>query len=68
MGPIEANLDATTFAWFGPTEPLGGAYWRVVGPTVILEFSPQSNDGDPTDHAHTSTATRPTSMARPWPT
>ena len=52
MDPIEQNLDATTFAWFGPIEPLGAAYWRVVGPTVILEFAPQSNDGDPTDHAH----------------
>ena len=52
MAPIAENLDQTTFAWFGPTEPLGAAYWRVVGPTVILEFAPQSNDGDPTDHAH----------------
>ena len=52
MAPIVANLDETAFAWFGPTEPLGAAYWRVVGPTVILEFSPQVNDGDPTDHAH----------------
>lgn len=52
MEPIAGNLDETTFAWFGPTEPLGAAYWRVVGPTVILEFSPQANDGDVTDHAH----------------
>lgn len=52
MQPIVDNLDETYFAWFGPTEPLGAAYWRVVGPTVILEFSPQVNDGDPTDHAH----------------
>jgi hypothetical protein len=52
MGPIAENLDQTAFAWFGATEPLGAAYWRVVGPTVILEFSPQVNDGDPTDHAH----------------
>jgi hypothetical protein len=52
MEPIGAHLDATTFAWFGPTEPLGAAYWRVVGPTVSLEFAPQSMDDDPTNHAH----------------
>jgi hypothetical protein len=24
----------------------------VTGPTVLIEFSPESNDGDPTDHIH----------------
>jgi hypothetical protein len=52
MAPIEATLDETAFGWWGPTEPLGAAYFRVTGPHVVIEFSPQSNDGDATNHAH----------------
>ena len=52
MDGIESSLDETFFGWWGPTEPLGAAYFRVTGPRVILEFSPQDNDGDATDHAH----------------
>ena len=52
MAEVEKNLDRTYFAWWGPTQPLGAAYWRVTGPTVLLEFSPQALGGDPTQHAH----------------
>ncbi len=52
MAAVQSNLDQTTFAWYGPKEPIGGGYFRVTGPTVLIEFSPQSNDGDATDHAH----------------
>ena len=52
MAAAKANLDQTTFGWWGPTEPVGAAYFRITGPTLVLEFSPQTNDGDPTDHAH----------------
>ena len=52
MVQVRDNLDQTYFAWFGPTEPLGAAYWRVTGPAVLLEFSPQALGGDPTQHAH----------------
>ena len=52
MAEIETNLDQTYFAWWGPAVPLGAAYWRVTGPTVLLEFSPQALGGDPTQHAH----------------
>lgn len=51
MALIEANLDETSFAWFGPEDP-ASAYWRVVGPTVVLEFSPQEMGGDPSNHLH----------------
>ena len=51
MAPIEANLDATAFAWFGP-EDAASAYWRIVGPTLTLEFSPQEMGGDPANHLH----------------
>jgi Protein of unknown function (DUF3500) len=52
MAEVRKDLDQTYFAWFGPAEPLGAAYWRVTGPTVLLEFSPQALGGDPTQHAH----------------
>lgn len=52
MVAVKENIGQTTFAWWGPTEPLGAAYVRIVGPTVLIEFSPQANEGDPTDHAH----------------
>jgi hypothetical protein len=49
---VERNLEQTYFAWWGPAEPLGAAYWRVTGPSILLEFSPQALGGDPTQHAH----------------
>ena len=52
MSVIQKNLDQTYFAWFGPTTSAGAAYHRVTGPSVIIEFSPQANDGDPTNHLH----------------
>ncbi|MFS4438150.1 DUF3500 domain-containing protein [Paracoccaceae bacterium GXU_MW_L88] len=52
MEVIEAELDETTFGWWGPTDTLGAGYYRITGPSLILEYSPQAMDGDPTDHAH----------------
>lgn len=52
MAAAQKNLDQTTFGWWGPQTPIGAAYFRITGPTLVLEFSPQTNDGDPADHAH----------------
>ncbi|GGR17882.1 DUF3500 domain-containing protein [Deinococcus ruber] len=52
MTTITQNIDKTYFAWWGPTTSAGAAYHRVTGPTVIIEFAPQSNDGDPANHLH----------------
>jgi hypothetical protein len=52
MADIQKNLEKTYFAWYGPTTTGSAAYYRVTGPTVIIEFAPQANDGDATDHAH----------------
>jgi Protein of unknown function (DUF3500) len=52
MAAVQKNLDKTYFAWFGPTTAGSAAYYRVTGPTVIIEFAPQANDGDPTNHLH----------------
>ena len=57
MEDIKARLDDTWFAWSGPTthEPNrnGSAYYRIQGPTVVIEFSPQDTAGDATLHVHT---------------
>ena len=57
MNEIKAGLDETYFAWSGPTthEPgrNGAAYYRIQGPKVIIEFSPQGVGGDLTMHIHT---------------
>ena len=51
MKEIEANLAATWFAWSGPLEA-GKAYFRIQGPTVIIEYAPQRLGGDVTMHIH----------------
>jgi hypothetical protein len=54
---IKADLNQTYFAWFGPTAPGTAAYFRVSGPTVVIEYAPQGDRpgsavvGAP-DHAH----------------
>ena len=57
MEEIKAGLDETWFAWSGPTthEPdrNGSAYYRIQGPKLLIEFSPQGVGGDPTMHVHT---------------
>ena len=52
MEEARADLEDTYFGWWGPEEPLGAAYWRVTGPSLVIEYAPQAMDGDPTDHAH----------------
>jgi len=49
MTEIQANLPQTYFAWSGPTTNGSAAYFRIQGPTVIIEYAPQ---GD-VDHIHT---------------
>lgn len=53
MAEIKADLKDTWFAWSGPTEPGSAAYFRVQGPTVVIEYAPQKLGGDPTQHIHT---------------
>ena len=51
MTEIKANLADTYFAWSGPTTAGSAAYYRVTGPTLAIEYSPQMG-GSPTDHTH----------------
>ncbi|GAA2606918.1 DUF3500 domain-containing protein [Paractinoplanes durhamensis] len=49
---ISATLDQTYFAWYGPTTNAGNAYFRVTGPRVIIEYSPQAMGGTAANHIH----------------
>ena len=50
---VRKSVAETWFAWSGPTEKGGAAYFRVQGPTVFIEYAPQRLGGDPTNHLHT---------------
>jgi hypothetical protein len=55
--PNRADLQETYFAWSRPTnhEPRknGTSYYRIQGPRLVAEFSPQAVGGDPTMHVRT---------------
>jgi hypothetical protein len=46
----EAGLERLHFAWAGPTEPGQPHYYRIHGPTVLIEFDNTQNDAN---HIHT---------------
>jgi hypothetical protein len=50
MNEIRSNLPRTYFAWSGATTNGGLAYYRIQGPTVVIEYAPQQGD---LDHIHT---------------
>ena len=49
VAEIRSNLAQTYFAWSGPTTNSSAAYFRIQGPTVLIEYAPQGG----TDHIHT---------------
>ncbi len=53
MEEMKKNIEETWFAWSGPVEKGGAAYFRIQGPTVLIEYAPQKLGGDPTRHIHT---------------
>jgi Protein of unknown function (DUF3500) len=50
MAELKANMPRTYFAWSGDTKNGDLAYYRIQGPTVIIEYAPQQGD---LDHIHT---------------
>ena len=40
MADVKANLADTYFAWAGSTVNGKGAYFRIQGPTVLIEYAP----------------------------
>ncbi len=53
MKEIESGLNDTYFAWAGPTTNGKGAYFRVQGPAVFIEYAPQGAAENNIDHIHT---------------
>ena len=49
MAEIKNNLPQTYFAWSGPTTAGSAAYFRIQGPTLVIEYAPQGG----VDHIHT---------------
>ena len=49
MDEIRANLPQTYFAWSGSTTDGSAAYFRIQGPTLVIEYAPQGS----VDHIHT---------------
>ena len=50
----QAGLDKVRFAWAGATQPGVGHYYRVQGPTFLIEFVNTQPDsaGNPANHIH----------------
>ncbi len=53
MKEVQAGLAETYFAWAGPTTNGKGAYFRIQGPALLIEYAPQGQADDNTDHIHT---------------
>jgi len=49
MAEIRTDLPETYFAWSGPTTAGSAAYFRIQGPTLVIEYAPQGG----VDHIHT---------------
>jgi hypothetical protein len=49
MAEIRTSLPETYFAWSGPTTTGSAAYFRIQGPTLVIEYAPQRS----VDHIHT---------------
>jgi hypothetical protein len=49
LDEIRAKLPQTYFAWSGPTTNGSAAYFRIQGPTLVIEYAPQRS----VDHIHT---------------
>jgi hypothetical protein len=49
LAQIRTSLPDTWFAWSGPTINGSAAYFRIQGPTLVIEYAPQGS----VDHIHT---------------
>ncbi|MEZ4731308.1 MAG: DUF3500 domain-containing protein [Caldilineaceae bacterium] len=52
LAEVASTLNETYFAWYGPTSADSAAYFRVTGPTIVIEYAPQSMGGNAADHIH----------------
>src|SRR5579871_6287659 len=49
LAALKAKIDETYFSWHGPTTNGSAAYYRIQGPTLLIECAPQGS----TSHIHT---------------
>jgi hypothetical protein len=49
MAELKEKIDETYFAWYGPTTKGSAVYYRIQGPTLLIEYAPQGG----TSHIHT---------------
>src|SRR5438874_474825 len=49
MAAIKEKIDDTHFVWYGATTNGSAAYYRIQGPTLLVEYAPQGG----TNHIHT---------------
>ena len=50
MEELRASLNDTYFAWSGPTTNGSAAYFRVQGPTLVIEYAPAGQRGSHPHH------------------
>src|SRR4029079_14649881 len=48
LAAIKDKIDDTHFAWYGPTTNGSAVYYRIQGPTLLIEYAPQGS----TNHIH----------------
>jgi hypothetical protein len=53
MKEVEGAIADTYFAWAGPTTAGKGAYFRIQGPSLFVEYAPQGRGDTNVDHIHT---------------
>ena len=52
LAQIGSQLNDTYFAWQGPSDGTGSIYYRIQGPSLIVEFSTQGAVGSDGGHYH----------------
>ena len=52
LADIEAELPEVRFAWHGPVDGSGSFYYRIQGPTLLIEFSTRGSLGAEGGHYH----------------
>ena len=52
LAEIEAELPDVRFAWSGPRDGSGSFYYRIQGPTLLIEFSTRGSLGAEGGHYH----------------
>lgn len=52
LAEVTSTLDQTYLAWYGSTTQGEAAYFRVSGPAIVIEYSPQQMGGKAANHIH----------------